>query len=101
MIKKMIDEKEVKYIADLASLKLSDDEVKKFSKQLSEILDYVEKLDELDTEDIVPTAYTIPVKNVLRNDKIKKSLELEKVLKNAPESKDDQFRVPKIMDENN
>lgn len=97
----MIDEKEVKYIADLASLKLSEDEVEKFSKQLSEILDYVEKLDELDTEEIVPTAYTIPVKNVLRDDEIEESLELQKVLKNAPESKDNQFRVPKIMDENN
>lgn len=97
----MIDEKEVKYIADLASLELSKDEVEKFSKQLSEILDYVEKLDELDTEEIVPTAYTIPVKNVLRDDEIEQSLELQKVLKNAPESKDNQFRVPKIMDENN
>lgn len=95
----MINEEEVKYIADLASLKLSDEEVEKFSKQLSDILDYVEKLDELDTEDIVPTAYTIPVKNVLREDRIEESLELEKVLQNAPEKKDNQFRVPKIMNE--
>ena len=97
----MINKDEVRYIADLASLKLSEDEVEKFSKQLSDILDYVEKLDELDTEDIVPTAYTIPVKNVLREDKVKESLELEKVLQNAPEKQDNQFRVPKIMDEDN
>jgi len=57
----MINEKEVKYIADLASLKLSDEEVETFSKQLSDILDYVEKLDELDTEDIVRTGYKVPV----------------------------------------
>jgi len=95
----LINEEEVKYIADLASLKLSDEEVEKFSKQLSDILDYVEKLDELDTEDIVPTAYTIPVKNVLREDRIEESLKLEKVLQNAPEKKDNQFRVPKIMNE--
>ncbi len=97
----MINEKEVKYIADLASLKLSDEEVETFSKQLSDILDYVEKLDELDTEDIVPTAYTVPVKNVLREDKVEDSLEIEKVLQNAPEKVNNQFRVPKIMDEDN
>lgn len=97
----MIDKDEVRYIADLASLKLSEDEVEKFSQQLSDILDYIEKLDELDTEDIVPTAYTIPVKNVLREDKVEESLELKKVLQNAPEQKDNQFRVPKIMDEDN
>jgi len=97
----VINKDEVKYIADLASLKLSDDEVDKFSKQLSDILDYVEKLDELDTEGIVPTAYTIPVKNVLREDKVEESLDLEKVLQNAPEKIDNQFRVPKIMDEDN
>jgi len=97
----VIDKDEVRYIADLASLKLSEEEVEKFSKQLSDILDYVEKLDELDTEDIVPTAYTIPVKNVLREDKVEESLELDKVLQNAPEQKGNQFRVPKIMDEDN
>jgi len=97
----VIDKDEVRYIADLASLKLSEEEVEKFSKQLSDILDYVEKLDELDTEDIVPTAYTIPVKNVMREDKVEESLELDKVLQNAPEQKDNQFRVPKIMDEDN
>lgn len=97
----MINKDEVKYIADLASLKLSEEEVDKFSKQLSDILDYVEKLDELDTEDIVPTAYTIPVKNILREDKVEESLNLEKVLQNAPEKINNQFRVPKIMDEDN
>jgi aspartyl-tRNA(Asn)/glutamyl-tRNA(Gln) amidotransferase subunit C len=97
----VINKDEVKYIADLASLKLSEEEVDKFSKQLSDILDYVEKLDELDTEDIVPTAYTIPVKNILREDKVEESLDLEKVLQNAPEKINNQFRVPKIMDEDN
>lgn len=97
----MINEDEVKYIADLASLKLSEKETETFAKQLSDIVDYVEKLDELDTENIVPTAYTIPVKNVLRKDEVEESLDLEKVLKNAPEEQDNQFRVPKIMDEDN
>lgn len=96
---KLINEEEVRYIADLASLKLSKKEVEMFSKQLSDIVDYVEKLDELDTKDIVPTAYTIPVKNVFREDKVKRSLSLEKVLKNAPEKQADQFRVPKIIEE--
>ncbi|MCF8009033.1 MAG: Asp-tRNA(Asn)/Glu-tRNA(Gln) amidotransferase subunit GatC [Halanaerobiales bacterium] len=95
----MIDQKEVKYIANLASLKLSEDQVKKFSKQLSDILDYIEKLDELKTDNIRPTSYTVPVKNVLRDDVVKDSLDIKKVLKNAPERSNNQFRVPKIMDE--
>jgi len=97
----LINEEEVKKIADLASLKLSWKKTETFAKQLSDIVDYVEKLDELDTDDIVPTAYTIPVKNVLRKDEVEESLDIEKVLKNAPEELDNQFRVPKIMDEDN
>ena len=89
----MITEEEVGHIADLANLKLTEEEVEKFTRQLGDILDYFEKLDELDTENVVPTAYTIPMKNVLRDDEVKESMDKNKVLKNAPDQKKGQFRV--------
>ena len=95
----MITEEEVRHIAELAHLKLTDGEVEKFTKQLGDILDYFDKLDEVDTEDVVPTAYTIPMKNVLREDEVEESLDKEKVLKNAPDKREGQFRVPPIVSE--
>ncbi|MFW6237888.1 MAG: Asp-tRNA(Asn)/Glu-tRNA(Gln) amidotransferase subunit GatC, partial [Halanaerobiales bacterium] len=68
-------------------------------RQLGDILDYIEKLDELDTDDVVPTSYTIPMRNILRGDDVEESMEREKVLQNAPEEKDGQFRVPPIIGE--
>jgi aspartyl-tRNA(Asn)/glutamyl-tRNA(Gln) amidotransferase subunit C len=93
----MIDKKDVEYAAGLAQLKLDEDEKEKYTEQIGEILDYVDKLSELDTDDVVPTAYTVPMKNVLRKDEVKESLPREKSLANAPDEKDGQFRAPKIM----
>lgn len=95
----MINKKEVEHIANLAQLKLDEKDMDLFTKQLGDILDYVEKLKELDTDSVIPTAYTVPMKNVLREDKVEPSLEREKVLKNAPDKKEGQFRVPKIIGE--
>ena len=92
----MITEKEVKHIVQLAHLKLTGEEIKLFTEQLGNILQYFEKLEELDTEDVVPTAYSISVKNVMREDVVKKSLPREEGLKNAPDQKDGHFRVPPI-----
>ncbi|MGM0602205.1 MAG: Asp-tRNA(Asn)/Glu-tRNA(Gln) amidotransferase subunit GatC [Bacillota bacterium] len=93
----MIDKKEVEHAAGLAQLKLDEEEKEKYTEQIGEILNYVDKLNELDTEGVVPTAYTVPMKNVLREDKVEKSLPREKSLANAPDQKDGQFRTPKIM----
>lgn len=93
----MIDKEEVKYIADLAHLQLTDSEIELFTQQLGDIIDYFEKLDQLDTEDVVPTAYTIPMRNIMRADRVEASLAREKVLKNAPDQKEGQFRVPRIV----
>jgi len=73
----MIDKKDVEYAAGLAHLKLDEEEKEKYTEQIGEILDYVDKLSELDTDDVVPTAYTVPMKNVLRKDEVKKSLPRE------------------------
>lgn len=95
----MISKKEVEHIAELAHLRLTGEDKLVFTKQLGDILNYIEKLDELDTEDIVPTAYTIPMKNILREDKPEPSIEREKALLNAPEQVNGLFRVPKIISE--
>lgn len=95
----MITEKEVKHIAELAHLKLTEEEIETFTRQLGDILDYFEKLDELDTEEVIPTAYTVPMKNVMRKDKVESSLEKEEVLKNAPDKRRGQFQVPPIVNE--
>ncbi|MFW6386864.1 MAG: Asp-tRNA(Asn)/Glu-tRNA(Gln) amidotransferase subunit GatC [Bacillota bacterium] len=95
----MISKEEVRHIADLAHLELTEEDVETFTRQLGDILDYIEKLDELDTDDVVPTSYTIPMRNILRGDDVEESMEREKVLQNAPEEKDGQFRVPPIIGE--
>jgi aspartyl-tRNA(Asn)/glutamyl-tRNA(Gln) amidotransferase subunit C len=89
---------EIGHVALLARLKLSDDEKELFSRQVGSILDYINKLDELDIKDIEPTAHILPVKNVFREDEARPSLPREKALQNAPESNDNFYRVPKIIE---
>ncbi len=94
-----IDELQVRKVGKLARLDLSDGEVREFTGQLSAILEYVEKLNELDTGDIEPLAHCLPVSNVFREDKARKSLGTEKTLANAPQQDGNFFKVPKILDE--
>jgi len=96
-MKKEINQEEVKYIAHLARLDLSKEEEEKFTWQLKEILAYVDKLKEVDIQNILPTSHVFPLKNVFREDKQKKSLPLEKALFNAPEQRRNQFVVPRIV----
>jgi len=97
-MKKIIDKEQTRYIAHLARLKLSKEEEEKFTKQLRDILSYVDKLKEIDTKNIPPTSHIIPLNNVFREDKKRDSLPLEKVLSNAPQQKRKYFQVPKIID---
>jgi len=96
-MKKEINQEEVKYIAHLARLDLSKEEEEKFTWQLKEILAYVDKLKEVDIQNILPTSHVFPLKNVFREDKQKKSLPVEKALSNAPEQRRNQFVVPRIV----
>ncbi len=89
---------EIGQVALLARLKLSDDEKELFTRQVGSIIDYIEKLNELDIKDIEPTAHVLQVKNVFREDKSRPSLPREKALQNAPESNDNFYRVPKIIE---
>ena len=89
---------EVEHIAELARLKLTDEEKEKYRLQLSAILDYVSRLQELDTKDIPPTSSVLPARSVLRQDISRESLTVEEILKNAPEITKNQFRVPPVLE---
>ena len=89
---------EVKRIARLARVGLSDDEVAHFQVQLSEILDYFQRLREVDTEKLPPTARTLAMHNVMRDDEPRTSFGKEEVLANAPQREDDLFRVRAILE---
>lgn len=99
MEKRGIDKKTVERIAQLSRISLADDEVSAYSKQLADILDYIHKLNELDTSNTLPTSHPLEsLKNVFRKDTVKKSLTADQALQNAPDRKEDFFSVPKIID---
>ena len=89
--------KDVEHVAMLARLAITEEEKVMFTDQLNVILDYVDQLKSLDTEDVDPTSHVIPMKNVMREDKVTSSLTKEKTLQNAPEREGDHFKVPKIV----
>ncbi len=93
-----ITKKEVGHVAKLARLELSEEEQEIFTKQLNSILTYVEKLNELNTEDIEPTSHVLPIRNVFKEDEVKESLPGEKALSNAPDKTEEFYRVPKIIE---
>ena len=96
---KKIDKAQVKKVAKLARLELSEAEVEEFAGQLSAILDYVARMNELNTEGVEPLAHCLPISNVLREDIVKESLGTEKTLANAPQRDGAFFKVPKILEE--
>jgi aspartyl-tRNA(Asn)/glutamyl-tRNA(Gln) amidotransferase subunit C len=89
---------EVEYIAELARLKLSEEEVNRFREQLSDILDYAARLQSLDTSGIAPTSSVLPERSVLRPDEVQPSLSLKELLSNAPDTEKGQFRVPPVLE---
>jgi len=95
---KRIDESQVKQVANLARLELTEEEIAKFSVELSSILEYIEKLNELDVEGVEPLAHCLPIHNVFREDVPKDSIDVEKALANAPQRYEEYFKVPKVLD---
>ncbi len=92
------DDFDVRYLANLARLSVTDEEAEKFQKQLRQIVDHVGKIAELDLSDIEPTAHAHPVQNVFREDEVRESLDREAVLANAPSQQQAQFKVPQIIE---
>ncbi|MBU0483273.1 MAG: Asp-tRNA(Asn)/Glu-tRNA(Gln) amidotransferase subunit GatC [Proteobacteria bacterium] len=92
-----ISKEEVSYVAKLARLELSVEETEDMAGQLDRILNYVDKLNELDTENVVPTTHAISVNNAFRVDEVKKSLSQEEALRNGPLQNGEAFVVPRVI----
>ena len=92
-----LNKQDIEHIAKLAKLKFNDEEIDKLAPQLNRILQYVEKLNELDTENVEPLSHPVANTNVFREDIQKESTSTEEALKNAPQKDDKYFKVPKVI----
>jgi aspartyl-tRNA(Asn)/glutamyl-tRNA(Gln) amidotransferase subunit C len=93
-----ISREEIEHIASLARLYLTEEEKELFGSQLGSILDYMEKLNELDTRDTEPTSHVLPISNVMRGDIPGHSISREDALRNAPGHTEKFYKVPKIIE---
>jgi len=89
--------KDVEYVAALARLQFSEQERQKLTRQLNRILEYMEKLNELDTSNVEPLSHVVEQTNVFREDAVKPSAPVEEILKNAPSRTEKFFKVPKVI----
>lgn len=94
-----IKKEDVEYIAKLARLKLKGEEIDYFADQLSNIIEYIDQLKEIDTKNIEPTSHALSIQNVFRKDAVKPSLKIDEVIKNAPDKERIFFKVPRIIGE--
>lgn len=90
---------DVRHVAKLARLELTDGEVSLFAEQLAAVLDHAADIEALDIGDVPPTAHPVPLRNVLRPDKVRPGVDRDEVLEQAPASEDGRFKVPRILDE--
>ncbi len=94
-----IDEAQVRHVARLSRLELTDEEVARFRRDMGAILEYFEKLNELNTDTVEPLAHCLALSNVFREDIVQPSLDAETTLANAPQRYEDYFKVPAIFDD--
>jgi len=92
-----ISKKEVEHVAHLARLTLTNEELDRMTGQLDNILSYVDKLGELDTDQVVPTSHVFSVSNAFREDEVKESLPQAEALENGPQQNGEMFQVPRII----
>ena len=93
-----ITRSEVEHVSQLARLALSDQELEALTDEMDAILDYVEQLNRLNTDDIVPTAHAVPMENAFRDDLVRPGLSTEQALSNAPDASDNAFRVLRVIE---
>ena len=94
----IISDETIEYVGILSKLELSDEEKEQAKKDMGSMLDYIDKLNELDTTGIEPMSHVFQVQNVFREDVVTNGDESEKTLKNAPGEKDNMFMVPRTFD---
>ncbi len=90
--------KEIEYIANLSRIALTDEEKKIFKKQLANVLDYIKKLSELNTDTVKPMVYATDIKNVFRGEELTPSLSRQKILDLSPSNVNGFFKVPKVIE---
>ncbi len=90
---------DVAHVADLARLTLSDDELDRFTEQLAAVLEHARDVESLDTAGVPPTAHPLPLRNVLRDDEVRPSLDRDEVLAAAPAVEGGRFAVPPVLGE--
>lgn len=93
-----VTKKTIEHVANLARLNLSENETDMLTSQMQNIIHYVDKLSELDTDNVVPTAHVIPLCNVFREDTVQPSYDAEKILANAPSCEGNCFKVPGVVE---
>lgn len=94
-----ISKDEARHVSELSRLEFKEDEFEKFAEQLGNILEYVEKLNELDTSHIEPTFHVLELSTPLREDVVKPCLSLDEALENAPQKEESFFAVPKVIED--
>ncbi len=92
-----ITKEEIAHVAKLARLQMDEESVELFTKQVGDILAYIEKLNRLNTEGIPPASHAISITNAFREDEMRPSISAEAALSNAPQTEDDMFVVPKVL----
>ena len=93
-----VTREDVENVALLSRLSIKDEDMDKNISELNDFLEYVDRLQQVDTENVAPTAHVLPVQNVFREDVVVNGDEHEKILANAPEEKDQSFKVPRTVE---
>jgi len=93
-----INDEMIEYVGILAKLELSDEEKEQAKKDMGRMLDYIDKLNELDTEGVEPMSHIFPVNNVFREDMVVNGNDRDHILENAPADKEGMFKVPKTVE---
>ena len=94
----VIDDATIEYVGILAKLELSDEEKEQAKKDMASMLDYIDKLNELDTTGVTPMSHVFPVNNVFREDEVTNGDDRDNLLLNAPQKKEGTYMVPKTFD---
>ena len=93
----MVNNEEIKHIADLSMLNLSEDEIQKFTAHMQDIVEFANKVNSLDTEGVIESAFALDTFNVFRKDEVRESFDREELLQNAPSSNGEAYSLPSMM----
>ncbi len=93
-----ISAEDIKHLIRLSKLHFNQEEVDYYLKDLQKIIEYVNKLSEIDLEDVIPTSHILPLNNVFREDEVRQSMAASEILKNAPDTQENCFHVPQVVE---